>query len=127
MAAAGSRIVGSVQEALWRDHELSTASGDGRCSDGPPGPNASMMIMRPPQRGHGSARTRNSSAVPLASVVVLDTAPANISRMRAMLSARLRRRELGVPQPFLHKIEGDASGDRLHPETVAERPRRSLL
>ncbi len=34
-AAAASRIDHGVQEALWRGHELSMASGTGRCCGGP--------------------------------------------------------------------------------------------
>jgi hypothetical protein len=36
-----------VQEALWRGHELSTASGTGRCCAAPLGPNAATMIRHP--------------------------------------------------------------------------------
>ncbi len=87
-AAAASRIDPGVQEVLRSGHELSMASGTGRCCGGPPGPNAATMTRRPPQQGHGSARTRGPSAVSVPSVSDVGARAASSSRMRAMLAAR---------------------------------------
>ena len=87
-SAAACRIGHGVQEALRLGHELSMASGMGRYCGAPPGPNASTMTRRPPQQGHGSARTRGPSAVSAASASGAGVGAASSSRMRAMLAAR---------------------------------------
>ena len=57
--------VGAVVERWRRDHEVSiliaAEAGVGRCLGLQPRAKVSMMIMRPPQQGHGRGSTRGSS------------------------------------------------------------------
>ena len=66
-------------------------AGVGRCLGSQLGAKVSMMIMRPPQHGHGRGSTRGSSAAEVSGVSGCFGVAGTASswRARAMLAARL--------------------------------------
>ena len=87
--------VAAVVDRWRRHHEVSiliaAGAGVGRCFGSQPRAKVSMMIMRPPQQGHGRGSTRGSSSAAAPHVSGCSERDGTASNLRAcaMLAARL--------------------------------------
>jgi len=87
--------VAAVVDRWRRHHEVSiliaAGAGVGRCFGSQPRAKVSMMIMRPPQQGHGRCSTRGSSSAAAPHVSGCSERDGTASNLRAcaMLAARL--------------------------------------
>ena len=69
------KIGGIMRESDERAHELSIPSGLGRCFGSLPFAKTSMMIIRPPQQGHGCSKAARLVLTGLGFLVGLPAAP----------------------------------------------------
>jgi hypothetical protein len=92
-------------------------AGVGRCLGWHPRSKVSMMIMRPPQRGHGCSGVVGSSGLVAVALMasIGSSGTASIWRARAMLSARTAASEQAVVADAV-----EAAGQDVHQEAADE-------